>query len=166
MQWVIYICTQQTFERFSCRIHSQSRIASSSTGEIVICHPVSLEQQPWNALQNSFCKWLSPLGFKFFPSLVVDLMHEFELGVLKSILKHLFWIIHAIDPHKINILNKWWAWQPFSNSVYYQCTARFTQILLGTQERFLLRMLAWHGRTPFFLLLGRAMLTKRLTSSQ
>ena len=31
---------------------------------------------------------------------------------------------------------------------------------------FLLRMLVRHGRTPFFLLPGRAMLTKRLTSFQ
>ena len=124
------LCTQQTFERFSCRIHSQSRIAGSNAGEIVICHLVTLEQQPWNALQNSFCKQLSPLGFKLFPSLVVDLMHEFELGVLKSILKHLFQIIYTIDPHKIDILNKQWAWQPFCNSVYNQCAARFTQISL------------------------------------
>ena len=85
------LCTRQTFERFSCRIHSQSGITGSNTGEIVICCPVSLEQQPWNTLQNSFCEQLSSLGFKLFPSLVVDLMHEFELGVLKSVLKHLVW---------------------------------------------------------------------------
>ena len=136
------LCTRQTFERFSCRIHSQSGIAGSNTGEIVICCPVSLEQQSWNTLQNSFCEQLSPLGFKLFPSLVVDLMHEFELGVLKSVLKHLVQIIYAIDPHKINILNERWA-------------------LLSTQERHFFTTI-----DPSSILLGWAILMKRPMSFQ
>ena len=39
------------------------------------------------------------MRFKLFPILVVDLLHEFELGILKSILKHLFRIIFVVDPH-------------------------------------------------------------------
>ena len=46
------------------------------------------------------------MGFKLYPMLVVDLMHKFELGVLKSIVKHLLRIIHAVDPRKIDILNE------------------------------------------------------------
>ena len=37
--------------------------------------------------------------------LVVDLMHEFEYGVLKSVVKHLFRIIYTVDPRNINTLN-------------------------------------------------------------
>ena len=36
-----------------------------------------------------FAEGLSPLGFDLFSIFVVDLMHEFELGVLKSVLTHL-----------------------------------------------------------------------------
>lgn len=38
--------------------------------------------------------------------LVVDLLHEFELGALKQILKHIIRIIHAVNPTHIHILNK------------------------------------------------------------
>ena len=36
----------------------------------------------------------------------MDLLHEFELGVLKSVLKHLLRIAHAVDPRRIEILNE------------------------------------------------------------
>lgn len=78
--------------------------------------------------QNSFCKWLSPLGFELFPILVVDLLHEFELGVLKFILKYLLQIIYGIDPCRIDILNEWWGPSPSSEHVTDRCTDRFTQI--------------------------------------
>jgi hypothetical protein len=45
-------------------------------------------------LQNAFSK-LSPLGFNVFSSLVVDLMHEFELGVWKAIFIHLIRLLEA-----------------------------------------------------------------------
>jgi hypothetical protein len=41
-----------------------------------------------------------------FPILIVDLLHEFELGVLKSVLTHLLRIIHAVNARGIDILNE------------------------------------------------------------
>ena len=46
------------------------------------------------------------MGFNLYPILVVDFLHEFELGVLKSVLKHLLRIIFAINPRNIDILNE------------------------------------------------------------
>ena len=48
--------------------------------------------------QNAFSDKLGP---NFNPSdmLVVDLMHEFELGVWKAIFTHLIRILYAADPH-------------------------------------------------------------------
>lgn len=39
--------------------------------------------------QNAFSDRLQALGFNFFDMLVVDLMHEFELGVWKNLFNHL-----------------------------------------------------------------------------
>lgn len=39
----------------------------------------------------------------------MDLLHEFELGVLKSILKHLLRIIYASAPARIDVLNHRYA---------------------------------------------------------
>ncbi|KAF9232549.1 hypothetical protein BU15DRAFT_90630 [Melanogaster broomeanus] len=55
---------------------------------------------------NAFIDRLSPLGFNLFPTLVVDLLHEFELGILKSVLIHLIRILFSIDPEKVWILNE------------------------------------------------------------
>jgi hypothetical protein len=41
-----------------------------------------------------------------FPILIIDLLHEFELGVLKSVLMHLLRIIHAVNARGIDILNE------------------------------------------------------------
>ncbi|KAG1817488.1 uncharacterized protein BJ212DRAFT_1199727, partial [Suillus subaureus] len=49
---------------------------------------------------------LSPLGLDFFPILIVDLLHEFELGVLKVVMMHLMQLLYAIDPQKIDIINE------------------------------------------------------------
>ncbi|KAG1883849.1 hypothetical protein F4604DRAFT_1981657 [Suillus subluteus] len=49
---------------------------------------------------------LGPLGFDCFPMLVVDLLHEFELGVFKSVFKHLIRLLYAINPEWIVVLNE------------------------------------------------------------
>ena len=49
------------------------------------------------SVQNAFLDKLSPLGFNHFQMLVVDLMHEFELGVWKSLFIHLLRILDAHD---------------------------------------------------------------------
>jgi hypothetical protein len=51
-------------------------------------------------------EWLSPLGFELFPTIVVDLLHEFELGVVKNILKHLIQILYCVDSSRIALLNE------------------------------------------------------------
>ena len=59
-----------------------------------------------NHSKNAFAERLSPFGFDIFSSLVVDLMHEFELGILKSVLKHLIWILYTLDPELVTVLNE------------------------------------------------------------
>jgi hypothetical protein len=49
-------------------------------------------------LQNMFAEKLGSFGFDPFVMLVVDLMHEFELGVWKAIFTHLLRILYAIAP--------------------------------------------------------------------
>jgi hypothetical protein len=46
--------------------------------------------------QNAFSDKLMPLGFNMFDMLVVDLLHEVELGVWRSVFIHL---LHLLDCH-------------------------------------------------------------------
>ena len=46
------------------------------------------------------------MGFELFPVVVVDFMHEFELGVVKNILRHLVRILYCTGPGSIALLNK------------------------------------------------------------
>ncbi|KAF9455660.1 hypothetical protein BDZ94DRAFT_1179515 [Collybia nuda] len=47
---------------------------------------------------NAFVDKLSPLGFNLYPIFVVDLMHEFELGVWKATFIHILRILNAASP--------------------------------------------------------------------
>jgi hypothetical protein len=49
-------------------------------------------------IQNAFAETLGPLGLNHFLMLVVNLMHEFELGVWKAIFIHLIRILYAAAP--------------------------------------------------------------------
>jgi len=49
---------------------------------------------------------LSEHGFDFYPMLVVDLLHEIELGVWKAVLTHLIRILDAKKGNSIHIFNK------------------------------------------------------------
>lgn len=66
---------------------------------------------------------LLPLGFELFPAIVVDFMHEFELGVVKNILKHLIRILYCVDPSQIALLNERYAhiFRSESNVQTYIC---------------------------------------------
>ena len=103
-----YACTTgnlrawSALERYGCRNHSQRRFLGSNTGKNILSH----WQLPHNTTQNAFCERLSPLGFKLYPTLVVDFLHEFKLGILKSVMKHLLRIIYAVDPRNIDVLNE------------------------------------------------------------
>jgi len=48
-------------------------------------------------LQNAFVDCLGP-DFDIHSILVVDLLHEFELGVWKSLFTHLIRILHVATP--------------------------------------------------------------------
>lgn len=56
-------------------------------------------------LQNAFSTQLHSLGFNFFSLLVVDLMHEFELGVWKGLFVHLLRMLCAINPNLLHELD-------------------------------------------------------------
>ena len=47
--------------------------------------------------QNAFSDKLSPLGFNVFRMLVVDLLHEFEIGVWKAVFIHLLRLLDCLD---------------------------------------------------------------------
>jgi hypothetical protein len=60
-------------------------------------------------IQNAFSKKLGPLGFNLYDMLVVDLMHEFELGVWKALFIHLLRILEAVDKTLVDELDRRYA---------------------------------------------------------
>jgi hypothetical protein len=58
-------------------------------------------------MQNAFADKLGPLGFDPYHMLVVNLMHEFELGVWKYTFIHILRVLYAAAPGRkaVNILN-------------------------------------------------------------
>jgi hypothetical protein len=60
-------------------------------------------------MQNAFSKKMAPLGFNLFVMLIVDLMHEFELGVWRALLIHLLRILHAADQAMVHELDHRWV---------------------------------------------------------
>lgn len=56
--------------------------------------------------QNAFSESLGPHGFDFHLMFVVDLLHEFELGVWKAIFTHLLRILYTQSGDVIAILNE------------------------------------------------------------
>ncbi|KIK46533.1 hypothetical protein CY34DRAFT_62856, partial [Suillus luteus UH-Slu-Lm8-n1] len=65
-----------------------------------------LKPHSWVPTSNAFSDCLGPLGFNVFAALVVDLLHEFELGVWRMLLVHLLRILCALDKDLINELDK------------------------------------------------------------
>ena len=62
--------------------------------------------------QNAFSAFASQLTrfhFDIFEMLVVDIMHEFELGVWKAVLIHLIRILHSLGQDKVDIFNERYA---------------------------------------------------------
>ena len=56
--------------------------------------------------QNAFSEKLGPYGFNFFAMFVIDLMHEFELGVWKALFIHLLRILNAENPNLVHTLDQ------------------------------------------------------------
>jgi hypothetical protein len=57
-------------------------------------------------LQNAFSTRLSKFGFNFYSMFVIDLLHEFELGVWKAVFTHLMRILYAAGGDCIQKLNE------------------------------------------------------------
>jgi len=56
--------------------------------------------------QNAFSKRLSDFGFNYFLLYLVDLLHEFELGIWKNIFIHLLRMLYAHGGEAIQTLNE------------------------------------------------------------
>jgi hypothetical protein len=56
--------------------------------------------------QNAFSERLGDFGFDMFKTLVVDLMHEIELGIWRALLIHLLRILQAVNPGLIHELDR------------------------------------------------------------
>lgn len=67
--------------------------------------------------QNAFSKRLANLGFNFYEMLVVDLMHEFELGVWKSLFIHLVRLLQTIDSSKIHEMDRRYVLLAYRTSI-------------------------------------------------
>lgn len=57
------------------------------------------------SVQNAFSSCLSEHGFDFFQMLRVDLLHEVELGLFKSVFAHLIRMLYTIGEDSIRLLN-------------------------------------------------------------
>ncbi|EJD00044.1 uncharacterized protein FOMMEDRAFT_112387 [Fomitiporia mediterranea MF3/22] len=75
-----------------------------------LTHPrvkLHLDPHSLTPVENAFSKRLGPLGFDFHDILVVDILHEWEVGVWKTIFTHLVRIINTFkDRDRLNELNK------------------------------------------------------------
>jgi hypothetical protein len=70
-------------------------------------HDFSLVILPLLTLkQNVLSDRLSPFGFNVFIALVVDLLHEFELGVWRMLLVHLLRILTSLNKDLVHELDK------------------------------------------------------------
>lgn len=57
-------------------------------------------------MQNAFSMRLCALKFDFYLMLVVDLLHEFELGVWKAIFIHLLRILDSVKGNLLATLDQ------------------------------------------------------------
>jgi len=83
------------------RILKEESLVPTSVGVFSLSHITNL-----TAIKNAFSERLHTLGFNFFDILVVDLLHEFELGVWKALFIHLLRILSAINPSLLNVLDQ------------------------------------------------------------
>ncbi|KAG2126386.1 hypothetical protein BD769DRAFT_1668376 [Suillus cothurnatus] len=65
-----------------------------------------LKPQSWVPTSNAFSNRLAASGFNIFRALVMDLLHEFELGVWKMLFVHLLRILTAEDKNLVQKLDE------------------------------------------------------------
>jgi hypothetical protein len=88
----------------SCAVENILKPASL-TPTIVSLQYDGLSQYLTAHCQNTFSSHFHEYGFNVFSMLVPDLMHEFELGVWKSIFIHLLRLLSAVGGNAIIQLN-------------------------------------------------------------
>jgi hypothetical protein len=109
-------------ENVEILLQPQSLVPTSVSPQINIWH----QSSGWCLfMQNAFSKRLSHLGFNLFPMFVVDLMHEFELGVWKALFIHLLRILHAANKDLIHELDRRYVDYPISFNSWLTCVGRF-----------------------------------------
>ncbi|KAI0038496.1 hypothetical protein FA95DRAFT_1505601, partial [Auriscalpium vulgare] len=82
----------------------------SITGKGVKKH---LDAKSMTPTRNAFTKLNTPLTpFNFHSMLVVDLLHEFELGIWKAVFTHLLRILYALGGDRIAVLNERYRQMP------------------------------------------------------
>lgn len=72
----------------------------------IVCVLVFSHMCPDYFIQNAFSNRLGDTGFNMFSMFVVDLMHEFELGVWKTLFTHLIRILESVDAALVCELNR------------------------------------------------------------
>jgi hypothetical protein len=72
----------------------------------------------FSRVQNAFSCKLTEFGFSLFSMLVVDLMHEFELGVWKAVFIHLLRILDSQSEGLKHELDKRWGLSHLSKTVF------------------------------------------------
>ena len=97
-------------------------------------------------IQSAFSLKLFKHGFNYFDVMVPDLMHEFELGVWKSIFIHLLRILTAHNPEAVDELNARCALPLKLSGIICKCVIAIVLcppldvILFGSSQR---RCLHW-----------------------
>ncbi|KIM59251.1 hypothetical protein SCLCIDRAFT_27508 [Scleroderma citrinum Foug A] len=76
---------------------ARTHIYDSTLGVTSTAVESLLKDQSLVPTSNTFSNRLSCLGFNLFCMLVVDLMHEFELGIWKALFTHLICILNAAE---------------------------------------------------------------------
>ncbi len=69
--------------------------------------------------ENAFSEHLSQFLFQVFEILVVDQMHEFELGVWKALIIHLVCILNALGQSQVQEFNSRYVIMLFAQTVTY-----------------------------------------------
>ena len=95
--------------QFSSQGITQEWVLSSNIGPVLSFLITFQSLTIYNYKQNAFSESLSPTGFDLFRMLVIDLLHEFELGVWKAIFAHLLRLLDSLKPSMVHELDRWWG---------------------------------------------------------
>ncbi|KZT31281.1 hypothetical protein SISSUDRAFT_995334 [Sistotremastrum suecicum HHB10207 ss-3] len=101
---------------------SQSRTAIYSQGKGLTSKAVDdlLKEFSEVPTTNAFLERLGPQGLNVFKMLVVDLLHEFEIGEWKTLLAHLLRILTSISETKVSVLDDRWVSQTYASQHYLE----------------------------------------------